>query len=65
MAGSDVASGVPFSCPVLHAAELTFFHPITNQPLRFQMPLPKDLRDWLLALPTKKPAPKESDAGYN
>ena len=34
----------------LHAAELAFLHPITNQPLRFQMPLPKDLREWLLKL---------------
>jgi len=31
----------------LHAAELAFIHPITSRPLRFQMPLPKDLRDWL------------------
>jgi 23S rRNA pseudouridine1911/1915/1917 synthase len=34
----------------LHAAELAFFHPITSQPLRFRMPLPKDLREWLLNL---------------
>ena len=34
----------------LHAAELALVHPITNQPLRFQMPLPKDLREWLLKL---------------
>jgi 23S rRNA pseudouridine1911/1915/1917 synthase len=44
----------------LHAAELAFLHPITNQPLRFQMPLPKDLRDWLPRLRTKRPAPDNS-----
>ena len=39
----------------LHAAELALIHPITNQPLRFQMPLPKDLRQWLLNLRASKP----------
>ena len=34
----------------LHAAELAFTHPITEEPVRFQMPLPKDLREWLLKL---------------
>jgi 23S rRNA pseudouridine1911/1915/1917 synthase len=34
----------------LHAAELAFVHPITNQPLRFRMPLPRDLKEWLLKL---------------
>jgi len=34
----------------LHAAELAFIHPITNQPLRFRMPLPRDLKEWLLKL---------------
>ena len=34
----------------LHAAELAFHHPITNEPLRFRMPLPKDLKEWLLKL---------------
>jgi hypothetical protein len=23
-------------------------HPVTNQPLRFRMPLPLDLKEWLL-----------------
>jgi 23S rRNA pseudouridine1911/1915/1917 synthase len=35
---------------VLHAAELAFIHPITNQPLRFRMPLPQDLKEWLLRM---------------
>ncbi len=34
----------------LHAAELALIHPITAQPLRFRMPLPADLKQWLLAL---------------
>ena len=44
----DDASGAPRQA--LHAAELAFIHPITNQPLRFRMPLPKDLKEWLLNL---------------
>jgi 23S rRNA pseudouridine1911/1915/1917 synthase len=42
------ASGAPRQA--LHAAEIAFTHPITNQPLRFRMPLQKDLKDWLLTL---------------
>jgi 23S rRNA pseudouridine1911/1915/1917 synthase len=34
----------------LHAAELAFVHPLTGEPLRFRMPLPKDLREWLMKL---------------
>ena len=34
----------------LHAAELAFIHPITQQPMRFRMPLPKNLKAWLLKL---------------
>jgi 23S rRNA pseudouridine1911/1915/1917 synthase len=34
----------------LHAAEIVFHHPITGQPLRFRMPLPADLKSWLLKL---------------
>jgi 23S rRNA pseudouridine1911/1915/1917 synthase len=41
-------SGAPRQA--LHAAEIAFTHPITNQPLRFRMPLPADLRAWLVAL---------------
>jgi 23S rRNA pseudouridine1911/1915/1917 synthase len=41
-------SGAPRQA--LHAAELAFIHPITKQPLRFRMPLPKDLKEWLLKL---------------
>jgi 23S rRNA pseudouridine1911/1915/1917 synthase len=31
----------------LHAAELGFEHPVTGERLRFEMPLPADLREWL------------------
>jgi 23S rRNA pseudouridine1911/1915/1917 synthase len=34
----------------LHAAELAFEHPVTGRLLRLRMPLPKDLKEWLLAL---------------
>ena len=42
------ASGAPRQA--LHAAELGFVHPITNQPLRFRLPLPPDLKNWVLKL---------------
>jgi 23S rRNA pseudouridine1911/1915/1917 synthase len=41
-------SGAPRQA--LHAAELAFLHPITQQPLRFRMPLPPELKTWLLKL---------------
>jgi 23S rRNA pseudouridine1911/1915/1917 synthase len=34
----------------LHAAELGFVHPASNQNMRWEMPLPADLRDWLVRL---------------
>ena len=34
----------------LHAAELAFLHPMTGKAMRFRMPLPKELKVWLLAL---------------
>lgn len=45
---SDDTSGAPRQA--LHAAELSFVHPLTNQRLRFRMPLPRDLKEWLLKL---------------
>ena len=38
----------------LHAAELGFTHPITGQPLRFEMPLPADMGRLLVKLRGKK-----------
>ncbi len=49
-------SGAPRQA--LHAASLAFLHPITEQPLRFQMPLSKDLKWWLLKLPRATPPGK-------
>ncbi len=37
----------------LHAAELGFVHPVTGKPLRFQSPLPDDLRNFWRGLKTK------------
>jgi 23S rRNA pseudouridine1911/1915/1917 synthase len=34
----------------LHAAELGFVHPITEEVLHFEMPLPPDLKDLLQRL---------------
>ena len=34
----------------LHAAEIALTHPVTGQPLRFRMPLPADLKQWLINL---------------
>lgn len=34
----------------LHATELGFEHPITGEAMRFEMPLPDDLREWLARL---------------
>jgi 23S rRNA pseudouridine1911/1915/1917 synthase len=40
-------------CPsrqMLHAHQLSFLHPITKTPLKFQAPLPQDMKEWLLQL---------------
>jgi hypothetical protein len=42
----------------LHAALLSFRHPITNQAMRFQAPLPADLRS-LLEFLRKQPGASE------
>jgi len=54
------ASGAPRQA--LHAAELAFVHPITQQSLRWRAPLPRDLKEWLRLLlagtkPSTKPGP--------
>jgi 23S rRNA pseudouridine1911/1915/1917 synthase len=41
-------SGAPRQA--LHSAKLAFLHPVTGQPMRFRMPLPRDLKDWLMKL---------------
>jgi 23S rRNA pseudouridine1911/1915/1917 synthase len=35
---------------MLHAAELGFVHPVTGKELRFESPLPRDIRDVLARL---------------
>lgn len=40
----------PFRRQALHAAELGFDHPVTGRPLRFESPLPEDLRQLAAAL---------------
>jgi 23S rRNA pseudouridine1911/1915/1917 synthase len=42
----------------LHAAELGFEHPVTGEPMRFEMPLPDDLLAFLEALRKACGAPK-------
>lgn len=44
-------SGAPRQA--LHAASLAFLHPISQQLMRFQMPLSRDLKAWLLKLPKR------------
>lgn len=34
--------------PALHSAELSFYHPVTNQPLEFRLPLPEDMARLIL-----------------
>lgn len=34
----------------LHAARITFQHPLTNLPMTLEAPLPRELREWLAAL---------------
>jgi 23S rRNA pseudouridine1911/1915/1917 synthase len=41
----------------LHAAELTFTHPITKKVLELQAPLPKELVDFLALVEDGQPAP--------
>jgi 23S rRNA pseudouridine1911/1915/1917 synthase len=41
-------SGAPRQA--LHAAELALVHPMTGQPLRFRMALPRDLKEWIVKL---------------
>lgn len=47
-------SSLPLSRPFLHAAALSFGHPVTGEPLRFEEPLPDDLEQVLSSL--RRPA---------
>jgi 23S rRNA-/tRNA-specific pseudouridylate synthase len=35
---------------VLHAATLSFTHPVTQKPVHYEMPLPKDLARWVASI---------------
>jgi len=39
-----------FPRQALHAATLGFVHPVTGETLKFEAPLPQDMRDLLTAL---------------
>ena len=41
----------------LHARQLSFVHPLTQAELSFEVPLPRDLSDWLLAAEAEASAP--------
>jgi 23S rRNA-/tRNA-specific pseudouridylate synthase len=41
--------------PALHASRLEFEHPVTRQRLRFQSPLPSDMRDLIQAGALRRP----------
>ena len=40
----DLSFILNFPRPALHAAELSFIHPLTNKKMHFKAPLPKDMR---------------------
>jgi 23S rRNA pseudouridine1911/1915/1917 synthase len=48
--GSETRRSIPFPRQALHAFRLTFLHPITGRPLRFEAPLADDLADLLKQL---------------
>ena len=47
---AGVEAATAFSRQALHAATLGFEHPVTGETLRFEAPLPQDMRDLLAAL---------------
>lgn len=48
----DRALGIPSERQLLHAWQLSFLHPVTQQPLSFEAPLPPDFATVLEALPS-------------
>ena len=45
--GSDELRSIPFKRQALHAHRLGFVHPLTEQPMRFELPLPADMQELL------------------
>jgi 23S rRNA pseudouridine1911/1915/1917 synthase len=61
-AGSAETAPAPLiNRQALHAATLSFRHPISHQPMSFQAPLPADMRSGLLALAATDPAAPRQD----
>ncbi|MBL4812953.1 MAG: RluA family pseudouridine synthase [Rhodobacteraceae bacterium] len=53
--GDDVAEALDnFGRQALHAATLGFIHPVSEEPMRFEAPLPADIDDLLAALRAKR-----------
>ena len=55
--GPDVLRPIAFGRQALHAARLVLRHPLTDQPLTLEAPLPNDLQDLLTAL-RRSPRPR-------
>lgn len=55
----DDASGAPRLA--LHAAELSFDHPVTGERLQFEMPLPNDLAGFLQRLRARRGGPSRDE----
>ena len=45
--GSDELRSIQFKRQALHAHRLGFVHPLTDQPMRFELPLPADMQELL------------------
>lgn len=52
--GPDDIRAIPFARQALHASILGFVHPVSGKPLRFEAPLPTDLRELLSRLRREK-----------
>ena len=54
-------SGLVSERPFLHAAHLSFDHPVSGERLEFDSPLPKDLREILDGLGEPEPSDQLAD----
>lgn len=43
--GDDLHGNIPFKRLCLHAAKLSFFHPVSNEKVEFVSPLPKEIKE--------------------
>jgi 23S rRNA pseudouridine1911/1915/1917 synthase len=51
--GEPIGHDCPAPRLALHAAELGFIHPVTNKPMRWEMPLPHDLEQFIASVRRK------------